>query len=55
MNMREKMQDMLINKRGFEDKSVITFCRLCEKYPDIDEWNEHLCNIFNILMNCSWI
>ena len=39
---REYLVDCMIRLYGFEDKKVIAFSNLCEKYPDSDEWDNTL-------------
>ena len=48
--LREALTDMLIRKFGFEDYRVITFCEMCQKYPDTSINDKMLTRLANMLM-----
>ena len=40
--LRENLIDRMIQIYGFEDPVVISFCRLCESWPEGEEWDKGL-------------
>ena len=41
-DFRENLLDRMIRIYGFEDPVVISFCRLCESWPEGEEWDKGL-------------
>ena len=41
-DFRKALIDRMIHQYGFEDKKVILFARMCEKYPENAGWDKML-------------
>ena len=46
--MREQLLDRMISIYGFEHDIVIDFARMCEKYPQGEQWDKAL----RVLVEC---
>jgi len=53
--LRENLIDRMIRIYGFEDPVVISFCRLCESWPEGEEWDKGLDTLVKCHEECPVI